>query len=75
MARGNECRICEKKYSPNFATLFDSKVKIYESDDYTITYFEAMQQLTGMEVCTKHKQFIFSERNACLDCGIRHRCF
>lgn len=45
------CRICEKKCSSTCANVFDSKVKVYENDNYMISYFEAMQQLTGMEVC------------------------
>lgn len=51
MGQEKVCRICEKKCAPNFANLFDSKVKVYDCDDYMISYFEAMQQLTGMEVC------------------------
>lgn len=51
MVKKAGCRICEKKYASNFANLFDSKVKVYENDNYQISYFEAMQQLTGIEVC------------------------
>lgn len=51
MSKGSACRICDRKYSSNFANLFDSKVKVYENEKYTVSYFEAMQQLTGMEVC------------------------
>lgn len=51
MGRENDCRICEKKYSRFFANLFDSKVKVHGSENYIISYFEAIQQLTGMEVC------------------------
>lgn len=50
MGKDSVCRICEKKHSPNFANLFDSKVKVYDCADYLISYFEAIQQLTGMEV-------------------------
>lgn len=53
MGKDNACRICEKKYSSNFANLFDSKVQVYECENYMISYFEAMQQLTGMEVCIR----------------------
>lgn len=52
MARDNGCRICEKKYSSNFANLFDSNVKVHGCENYIISYFEAIQQLTGMEVCS-----------------------
>lgn len=55
MGRDNACRICEKKYSSNFANLFDSKVKVHGCENYIISYFEAIQQLTGVEVCTERK--------------------
>lgn len=61
MSEKNDCRICEKKYSSKFANLFDSKVKVYNNDNYMISYFEAMQQLTGMEVCVD-TPFIYSDK-------------
>lgn len=45
------CRICKTKQSPHFANLFDTQVRVYESKNFMISYFEAMQQLTGIEVC------------------------
>lgn len=61
MGRDSDCRICEKKYASSFANLFDSKVKVHGCENYIISYFEAIQQLTGMEVCTtiERKPFVY----------------
>lgn len=60
MAKENACRICEKKCSRNFANLFDSKVKVFDCENYMISYFEAMQQLTGMEVCNEMSIYMYA---------------
>lgn len=51
MGKLDDCRICEKEYASNFANFFDSRVKVHDNENYMVSYFEAMQQLTGMEVC------------------------
>lgn len=51
MGRDIVCRICETTQSLHFANLFDVKVPVYESKSFKISYFDAMQQLTGIEVC------------------------
>lgn len=58
MSQINNCRICEKKYTSKFANLFDARVSVYNNESYMISYFEAMQQLTGMEVCV-HTPLIY----------------
>lgn len=56
-----KCLMCKK--SPRFKTLahiLDSKVKVRQNEDEMISYFEAMQQLTGWldKVC-----FFFGRRH------------
>ncbi|XP_055327019.1 zinc finger protein 502-like [Sitodiplosis mosellana] len=50
MGKKTACRICDSKYAPNFSNLFHSNVKVYENENHQISYFEAMQQLTGIEI-------------------------
>lgn len=50
-----KCLMCKK--SPRFKTLahiLDAKIKVRENEDETISYFDAMQQLTGWsnKVCS-----------------------
>lgn len=67
MGRDNACRICDKKYASSFANLFDSKVMVHGCENYIISYFEAIQQLTGMEVCTiARKPFVYNFTALCV---------
>lgn len=46
----SSCRICKKTpRSENLAHILDAKVEVRSTDE-VVSYFEAMQQLTGSEV-------------------------
>ena len=73
MAQETVCRICEKEYSPNFANFFDTQVKVHGCENYLISYFEAIQQLTGMEVC--NIPFAVHSDMKCIESFIIRLCY
>lgn len=49
---GRSCRICRKKCKPNeLVHIFALNVNGSNNGGDTVTYFEAIQQLTGIQVC------------------------